>query len=106
MTYQELSSMNATGIDTILVYVSTAIPQFLFISTLALFFIITIVSYYSTRKEGRGDLAASCTVASLVNFFATTLFSIKYGIVNPWTSGTWLLATIGFGIWLYTSRDR
>jgi len=107
MTYQTIDTANVTSLDGLLTYVSNQVPLFIPMMLFAIFMIITITTYFGTRRlRGDSDIWASATAGCLVSFVIGTFMTLGAGIINLPTLVSLVVFLIIGIVLLFTSRER
>jgi len=95
MAYQTLTEFNATGMDGMLVYVSTVVPIFIPLVLFSFFTIITLATYFSQRRlTGRGNFFSSLSVAG----FSTTILAFIMTLIPDLINTLTLVVTVSITI--------
>lgn len=105
--YQTWEEFNKTGVDNILVYASQTVPVFIPFFLFVLFLIITMGTYYSTRKlGGEPDFFASATIGAFIVSITALLLTLKEGIINTYTLMVICIITTIMFVLLFWSKSR
>ena len=107
MTYTDVSDVNITGLDSILVYVANEVPIFVPAFLLFTWLMISILIYFGTRKfAGQGDFFAGASASGFLVAVLGTVMTLTFGIINLWTLGTCFGIAIFSLIMLQIRRNR
>lgn len=107
MAYQNISSMNITGLDSILVYVANEIPIFIPALLISTWLMLSLLIYFGTRKfAGQGDFFAGMAASGFLVAVLGTVITFTFGIINKWTLGMTLGIVVISVIVLLTGRSR
>lgn len=107
MAFQTFSEWNKTGLDQMFVYAADTVPIFIPLFLFSFFIIITLASYFSSKRLGNdGDLAASFTVAGFTTFILSLVMTLIPGLI-PTTYVIIVLAVAVLGVlFLFFSKRR
>lgn len=108
MTYQDISTVNATeDISELLVYVNSITNGLAMPSVLVAFFLITFIggAFAQLRFRGSVRIDFSFAAASFSTFGFAVLMSLKNGLLNPLYLFVSLFMVILAVIWLYLSSE-
>ena len=107
MAYETFSEWNKTGLDQMFVYAADVVPIFIPLFLFSFFIIITLASYFSSKRlSNDGDLAASFVVAGFATVILALVMSLIPGLI-PTTYVVIIIAITVLGIlFLFFSRRR
>lgn len=107
MTFKTLDAVNTSqGLHTVFIYVNElTLGLFSRLFLLSFFLIIGLGAYLSQQRlKGKGDLAASMTIAGFVTSGAAIIMSFLPGLINTFDIVVIITATIMFALWLFMSK--
>lgn len=100
-------SMNGTGVDEVLVDVSTSVSAFVPMLLFFVFFVVAITGYRKQKiTSGYGDAALWSTLGGVVASMVALILSTKEGLINLTTLVITIVITIFCAIWLFSSKDK
>lgn len=105
-TYLTIQEYNVTGLDGILIYLSTAIPLFIPIMLIAIYLAVSMMIYLGTRKFGQGDIFAALSAGGFFTAVVGTMMTLTFGVINYYVLTMVILILILSFIILFLRRNR
>jgi len=106
MAYQTYADWNKSGLDEMFLYVADVVDPFVPIMLFSLFMITLLASYFSSKRFGDGDFAASFAVAGFLTFIVAIIMSLIPGMIQTmFVVITLVVAIIGI-LFLFFSKRR
>jgi hypothetical protein len=100
-------AVNATGLDALLLEVTTQVPIFTPMLLVFIFCIVLITGYTRQKKEsGNGDAPLWATIAGIATSVIALILSTRTGLISLGVLVVTIVITIFCGIWLISSEDR
>jgi len=100
-------NFTGNGLDEAIAGVTQSVPVF---TPMFLFFIfcVTFITGYKKQRETTGfaDAPLWGTIAGVVTSMVALLMSLKQGLIQLEILIIPIVITLGFGVWLFSSRDR
>ena len=110
MAYKDYASWNKTGLDQLFVYAANIDNGVgvIFVSLLlfSVFMITLLASYFSSKRFGDGDFAASFAAAGFLTFIIALTMTLIPGFINMTTVVITLIVAIVGVLFLYFSSRR
>lgn len=107
MAYTQISDVNITGIDQIIVYIANEVPIFVPFLLICIYLSIGLIIYFSSRKfSGQGDIFAAFTASGFFTAVLGTIMTFVFGIINIWTLTITILIVIVSFVLLMIKRSR
>ena len=107
MARYEIPALNGTGANEILSEVTSAVPIFVPMLLVFIFFVTFIATYRKQRETSTfTDIPLLATISGVITTVVALILSMGTGLIDMLTLTIVIAATIFFGIWLLASRDR
>lgn len=96
-----------SGIDDAIVSTVTAVPQFIYMFLIFIYFTVMISGFNSERRRtGSASLPLWSTIASLATLLTTMPLTLITGIVQLEVLSIVIVVTIFSGLWLFLDKGR
>ena len=107
MAYDTFAEFNKTGLDQMFLYAAEVVPIFIPLFLFSFFIIITLASYFSSKRlSSDGDLAASFAVAGFSTFILALVMSLIPGLISTTYVVITIAVTVLGVLFLFFSKRR
>jgi len=95
------------GIDSIIVNTVTAVPSFIPMFLIFVYFVVLIGGITAQKKRtGSSDFPLWSTMASISTLIISLPLTLTVGIINVPTLAVVVIVTLLSGVWFFMSRNR